>query len=365
MVVKYILKLLLTVTFGIFSANAFSQSETAYKIGTYYYPGWRNDLLGGVSKRPWQALERFPERKPELGFYDDGNEDVVNTQLGWMHDYGLSFVAFDWYWNAKLGVLKSQSLDAYLRSPNRSKVQFVLNWCNHAEFPQSADEVDRMVRFWVQNYLKRPEYLRINGRPVVFVFWARFLDEHAAAFGMTTNTLLSRAQDVARHEGVPGIFFIGGAGANSPSVKLDGGVGFQAFSAYNYQGPGTFTFSDSRRLSHSYSELDQSYRNHWDWMFKNSPVPYVIPMTAGWDRRPWGGTTEDSLHDNSVSTPQEFEAHLRAAKVLMDEHPQQSLRMGVICCWNELGEGSYIEPTQGTGFSYLERIKAVFGQPAK
>jgi hypothetical protein len=349
------------------SAIAFAevQGDAAYKIGTYYYPGWRNDLLGGVSKRPWEALNGFPERKPKLGFYDDGNDEVVNTQLGWMHDYGLYFVAFDWYWNAKLGVLKSQSLDAYLRSPNRSKIQFVLNWCNHTEFPQSVDEVDRMVRFWAQNYLKRPEYFRINGEPVVIVFLARLLDEHAAAFGTTTNVLLARAQEVARQEGVPGIFFIGGAGANSPSVKLDGGRGFQAFSAYNYQGPGTFKYDGGRSLSHSYAELDNGYRDQWNWMFKNSPVPYVIPMTVGWNRRPWGGTAEDPLHDNSVSTPQEFEAHLRAAKALMDEHPQQSMRMGVVCCWNELGEGSYIEPTQGTGFSYLERIKAVFGQPEK
>jgi hypothetical protein len=35
--------------------------------------------------------------------------------------------------------------------------------------------------------------------------------------------------------------------------------------------------------------------------------------------------------------------------------------LGVICCWNEFGEGSYIEPTQKNGFSYLEKIKKVFG----
>ncbi len=346
-------------------ALADMQGEPAYKVGVYYYPGWRNDLLGGVSKRPWDAIGKFSERKPKLGFYDDGNDEVVNTQIGWMHDNGLSFVAFDWYWNAKLGVLKSQSVDAYLRSPNRSKIQFVLNWCNHTEFPQSADEVDRMVRFWAQNYLKRPEYLRVNGQPVVFVFLARLLDEHAAAFGTTTNALLARAQQVAHQEGLPGIMFVGGVGTNSPSVKLDGGNGFQAFSAYNYQGPGTYTFDGSRRLSHSYAELDQGYRDQWNWMFKNSPVPFIVPMSAGWDKRPWGGTTEDPLHDNSESTPQEFEAHLRAAKALMDEHPQQSLRMGVICCWNEFGEGSFVEPTQSASFSYLERVKAVFGQPTK
>ena len=35
----------------------------------------------------------------------------------------------------------------------------------------------------------------------------------------------------------------------------------------------------------------------------------------------------------------------------------------VICCWNEFGEGSYIEPTKKDGFSYLEKVKKVFGSP--
>ena len=44
----------------------------------------------------------------------------------------------------------------------------------------------------------------------------------------------------------------------------------------------------------------------------------------------------------------------------MDAHPRKGRRTGMICCWNEFGEGSYVEPTKRDGFAYLERIRKIF-----
>ncbi|MBK7050726.1 MAG: hypothetical protein IPH54_08055 [Rhodoferax sp.] len=38
---------------------------------------------------------------------------------------------------------------------------------------------------------------------------------------------------------------------------------------------------------------------------------YVVPMTSGWDKRPWGGS-KDPEHDNSISTTASLrKPHLR------------------------------------------------------
>ena len=73
------------------------------------------------------------------------------------------------------------------------------------------------------------------------------------------------------------------------------------------------------------------------------------------------GSSKDSEHDNSVSTPESFEAHLRTARDVMDTHPVKTLKMGVICCWNEFGEGSYIEP-QRNGSSAIWRKSNRYSQ---
>ena len=334
-----------------------------YAIGVYYYPGW-----SPVFKRPdhqpdpWQPIRAFPERQPELGWYRDDQVETVEKQLQWMSQYGISFVTFDWYWGAGCAEPET-AVRAYLRAPSRAKVKYALLWANHFKVADAALQWDKMVDFWLQQHLQNPEYLRVDDQPVVFIFSGDFLRDNAAASGTSARALIDRAQAKARAAGLKGIHFVLGTPALEYWVKgfaVD--AGFSALSAYNYHQGYAGSPASATRVSHSFRVLVSAYRMQWRWMLDNSKLPYFLPMTSGWDSRPWGGSKEDPLHDRSVSTPDEFEAHLRAAKSMMDAHPEKTRKMGIICCWNEFGEGSYIEPTKGNGFGYLERIRAVFGK---
>ena len=326
-------------------SNARAQAD--YQIGVYYFPGWRAGLKAAPSLVPWEAIKPFKEREPMLGWYDDGDVETVNTQLGWMRSHGLSYVVFDWYWGGGRVHLE-QALQAYFSAANRSQMPFALLWSNHDAAPTSAGDFSAMVRYWIDNYFKRPEMFKIDGKPVVFIFDHQHLQERARQFGSDVPSLLNTAQELVRAAGLPPIYFVGSTFNNPKAASL----GYSATSAYNYQG--------LDKPSRSYSQLVTDYAKAWEFQTGRHGVPYIVPMTQGWDRRPWGGS-KDPEHDLSGGVPETFEQHLRAAKALMDRQPQQTLRMGVICCWNEFGEGSYIEPTKAAGFTYLERIKAVFG----
>lgn len=331
-------------------------------VGVFYYPGWRDYVVGNRTPLPWEEIRKYPDREPLIGYYREGEVAVMEQQIAQMADAGIDFVVFDWYWNHKLGALKTHALEAFFKAANRSKLKFALLWANHTEFPEAPGEVERMARFWLY-YFRQPDYLRIDGKPVVFVMSATAFEERARRFGASTADLLQAIRRVALDGGVPGIYLVGGAGAGHSAVTQFGDPakgGFDAFSTYNYQGTDTRYYDGTRKVSHSYAELDAGYRDHWRWMMDHARVPYIVPMTSGWDLRPWGGSP-DPLHDNSLSTPDEFEAHLRAAKNLMLENPAKTLGMGVICCWNEWGEGSFIEPTRASGDAQLRRVKRVFG----
>lgn len=220
-----------------------------------------------------------------------------------------------------------------------------------------------MVDYWLKNHFRNPEYFQIEGRPVVFIFSGDFLRDNAKASGIAAKELLSRAQQQARVAGMMGIYFVLATPALEYWVKgFAPDTGFAALSAYNYHMGYAGSPATATRTSRSYQELDAGYRMQWHWITENSSLPYFLPMTSGWDKRPWGGSSGDPLHDQSVGTLDEFEAHLRAAKSLMDARPEVTKGMGLICCWNEFGEGSYIEPTKRHGFGHLERIRAVFGE---
>lgn len=330
--------------------------QDPYNIGVYYFPGWANHQKGAQFPLPWEKIKPFPEREPMLGWYKDGSDDVARQHIDWMADHGIDFVVFDWYWSKESAVYLEHALASYLRSPNRDRVGFSILWANHNQVPVSRDNFDRMIHYWVRYYFGQKGYLRVEGKPVVFIFYAEFLKNDAAKLGLSTKDLLDSAQEIAKQNGLPGIYFVAGTPAVSPMIDgYASASGYSALSAYNYHGG-----LKSPVMSRSFPELDAAYQEHWDRFGRKGDLPVIVPMTSGWDKRPWGGS-RDPKHDESVSTPGQFERHLRAAKTFMDNTTNKTPKMGVICCWNEFGEGSYIEPTKQDGFSHLEKVKKVFG----
>ena len=337
-----------------------SKSKTTttpiYQIGVYYFPGWKNNAYGGPYPLPWNKIAYgYSEREPLVGYYPEGDVSVTERTIQQKHDYGISYVAYDWYWDGQKTFL-DHAINAHFAANNRNLEKVSILWANHSSVPRTQTEFTSMVNYWITNYFNHEEYLRIDNKPVVFIFSIDSLKNQAESFGSTTLALLNQANQMAKSAGYPGIYFVGGTGANDEAYTYAPQNGYNALSAYNYQEYQHGVYS------HSYPELDQGYRNQWNWILTGSPLPYIIPMTSGWNRKPWGGST-DPLHDNSVSTPQMFAQHIQAAKTLMNVYPYKTLKTGIICCWNEFGEGSYIQPTVQYGTQYLDQVKATFATP--
>lgn len=332
-------------------------AQPEINLGVFYYPGWKDDVLGARAK-PWEVIKPYPERKPLLGWYAEGDVAVMKQQLQWMQRAGINHVVFDWYWDGSKP-WSDHALQAYLQAGNPA-VKFSVMWANHSEAPKSAMFFYGMVRHWIDHYLQHPSYLRIDGKPVVFIMLGTALDEKARKFGSSAQELLARAQQMAAAAGLPEILFVsGGGGGWLLPGEAPRPSGFSAYFAYNYHSGPHGQVNGQQRFSRGYEELDAAYRVHWQWMVKQANAPYILPLTAGWDKRPWGGS-KDPLHDQSIATPAQFRAHLQAARAVLQAHPQRTLSAAVVCCWNEFGEGSFIEPTEQAGTRLLDEIKGVF-----
>ncbi|MFT3802098.1 MAG: glycoside hydrolase family 99-like domain-containing protein [Burkholderiaceae bacterium] len=331
------------------------------RLGVYYFPGWKDGERGAPSPRPWDAIRPYPDREPLLGWYDESGFDVMRRQLGWMAQYGIDFVMFDWYWDRENFPQMAHALRAYQALGDRQGVGFAIMWANHSVVPERVDQFDEAVRHWIEHYFADPAYLRVDGRPVVMIFSAQQLDQNARGFGASGAALLERAQQAARRAGYPGIYFVGGTTV-TPVRRDDAALdGYDALSAYNYHGlPRGRPFAGGQTTSHDFEQLARGYREHWQEMLGTSGRDYWLPITAGWDKRPWGGS-RDPRHDDSRPDVPAFARHLREARATMAEHARQTRGIGLVCCWNEFGEGSYVEPTRGSGFGFLEAIRDVFG----
>jgi hypothetical protein len=345
-------------------AAAQAYSSPNYDIGVYYFGGWKDNQMGASSPTPWAALKRYPDREPLLGRYAEDSAGIMSQQLQWMRQYGIDFVVFNWYWARHNVPMLDHAVKAYLALNPKPNVKFAVQWSNHTDYNFSRDQLDAMFKYWVHNYFKRPEYQLYEGKPVVYIFSAQTWARNAAAIGLTSAQLIDRLNTIAKAMGLPGVSVIGGLWGGDKSLDYSPANGFSALTLYNYHSPANIALQPTRKgnFSRSFAELHQSYANQWQWMIKNTTPKYIVPMTSGWDKRPWGGSS-DPLHDDSRSLPVEFAQHLQAAKAFMDSNAGRTLRTGVICCWNEFGEGSFIEPTKVDGVKYLEPVRDAFGAP--
>lgn len=343
-------------------ATSSAAASNAYSLGVYYFPGWTANAPGLEFKRnPWEPIKKFPEREPLLGWYSDSDDKVVARQIKWMKDYGLRFVVFDSYWKDASPFL-DHTLKVFKRVKKAGQIEYALLWANHFHFEGGIDGFDKLIRYWVSEHFKDPDYLKIDGKPVLFVFSLEEFSEMAKQMKVEPATLVRKIDRVAKDSGLPGIYLVGAAPGLAHWVRgVAPNAGFSSLSAYNYHvgykgEPDTATSHAS-----SFNSLRRAYRTNWNWILENSSLDYIVPISSGWDDRPWGGKYPES--EQPRADLQAFEEHLMEAKALMDAYPVKTRRMGVICCWNEYGEGSYIEPTKKDGFGQLEKIKRVFGAP--
>jgi hypothetical protein len=314
-----------------------------HEVGVYYFPGWNTDSR-------WHPIRRFPERKPALGWYREGDPEVAEWHIKWAVEHGITFFAYDWYWSAGARQLEHGLHQGYFQAPHRHLLKFCLLWANHNPPKTHSIEDSRAVaRYWIEHYFRRPEYFRVQGRPLVIMFSPHNLVSDLGVEG--TRQALEAMREECRRAGLPPVFVAACVGG----VENLAAQGYDAVTAYNW--PSLGVQNDERRAP--YERLLSGYLQQWERLRDLSPVPVLLPVCGGWDSRPWHGESALVRHGR---TPGLFQRHLLDARRLLDTGSARTNLLPAILveAWNEWGEGSYIEPHQEFDFGYLDAIREVF-----
>lgn len=317
-----------------------------YEVGVYYFPGW-----GQPSS--WVPIEAFPERRPVLGFYREGLPEIADWHIKWAVEHGITFFCYDWYWTRGERRLEHALHDGFFRARYRHLMKFCLLWANHfGPGEHNAEDNERVCRYWIENYFRRPEYFKIDGRPLLVIFSVHSLQRDFGIEG--TRKAIELWHRMTEEAGV-GRILVAGCG-NPTNIKQMKEMGFDAVTGYNWPRCGI-----GERNWVPFSEVAANYETHW-WrpLAQAGLMPVITPVSAGWDSRPWHGDRALVLTD---CTPEAFQKHLESAKRFIDETGQP--RVVLIEAWNEFGEGSFCEPHKQYGFGHLEAIRRVFAPESR
>ncbi len=333
-------------------------------LGAYVFPGWYRDIGRGDypyrthdEDSEWRLIAARPAPRPLLGFYDDSLPEVNDWHIKWALDHGISYFAFDWYWNAGEHRLLRTLERGFLQARYAPLMKFCIHWCNHGldwkdrPYSNPTDEdfqtpaLVEMIEYCAEHYFRRPNYLTVGGRPV-FMVWdsRRLIAANGGPEGFRAALAAMNAALAKRGIGELYLVAIG-------DLAETAAAGFSAMADYGYYGT-TFDSRYEWRGGHGvpYTAIMDFHETNWRQRTRPGRLPYILTLGSSWDSRPRHG---DAAVTVVGRTPELFEQLCR-----------QSLRyaqpLAIIEAWNEWGEGSFIEPDRQFGFAFLDVIRRVF-----
>ena len=333
--------------------------KSDYEIGALYYPGW-------YRMSAWERIySTHPERKPVLGWYDEGNPEVVDWQIKWSLENGIRYYLVDWYWN-KGHQHNDHWVKAFQKARYKSMFQWAMMWANH-NGPGSHSEEDQrnVTKFWIENYFNMPEYYRIDGRPVVMIWSPQGMDEDVRNIerkngkelkkGEGVKKLLDLSQNMAKAAGYKGIYFIAmkwpEASTNAGDVQWLADAGFEMTSIYHFMHHGGKA-ENPRRFP--FELVIEASRPHWEGLHETGILPFLPNLSTGWDSRPWHGDKQTIIEDRTVA------GFRRICEDFKKFSAKTGIKSIVLAPTNEWGEGSYAEPNAEYGFGMFETVRDVF-----
>jgi lipopolysaccharide biosynthesis protein len=334
-----------------------------------FHPIPENDEWWGPGFTEWTNTARAARLYPghpqphlpgELGFYDLRVPEARAAQAQLAAQYGVGAFCYWHYWFGGGRRILTRPFDEVLAS-GEPEFGFCLGWANQSwtgtwhgaadrvlieqTYPGPADEEAHFET--VLPALRDPRYLRVDDRPVFYVFRPEELPD-AAAF-------IAHWRRLAEQAGLPGIYFVAevsdllGRGPRYDRVIADGfdaGVYIRLPAAVTPVT--TLRMRAGRKLG-----LPEIYRYAQDPLPmapQLDPARHYPAVYPNWDNTPRAGRRGLVLHGAS---PEAFRPHVRAAVAHARNRPSGE-RLVWVKSWNEWAEGNYLEPDQQFGRAWLD-----------
>lgn len=340
---------------------------------------------------PGWFMGAHPERTPAIGANDESLQWVMDNHIQTASRYGVQVFAMNWYRDDFL----TYATENYMASPYKMAMHWFIQWSNNANTSHDPAIPTNSQQYFFEGirraatHMSDPAYYRVNGLPVLSIFYPVQIDAIVQAIA---GTALAQAQlKVARagflascqqivanvlagdHSGG-----ISGSGNNCTvagsyrhamhlmicTADVGGWANLEPVDGmyrYNVRGG---TFGGVARAPHNYTEqmsaVDQAMTLAIPATGANAPGRAYWPtLMAGWNMQPVGGSP-DPLADYPGPSAAEFQTHCQQIKGYLDQWPQTN-RTLFVYAWNELGEGGYLLPTATGGTAKLETLNGVFG----
>ena len=327
-------------------------AKTDVLIGAHHCPLWEADKI-----RLWDNVLKHPERTPALGFYAQENPEISDWETKWAVEHGISFFVYCWYRAEQGGAVRTRYgtaiHDALFKSKFVGQMKFTIMWENQSKgtagVADEKDLFDNLLPYWIENYFKHPSYVKIDNKPLLFIYRPEFLVNDLGSVEKV-SAALAKVRQACRNAGFDGLFLLGEyRGLDPKRLELMKRLGLDYSFAYCWPIPNSPKPDEAVQTQLSYIRKTQAL----------GVLPQVVTVSQAWS----GWRDEGSIWK---IPPTDFEGLLREAKAFIATLPPDQLghKLLLLDNWNEWGEGHYLAPYREYGFGYLDAVRNVFAPDA-
>lgn len=374
----------------IFGCNAAETQSTEksnekYDVAAYIWPSCHHDQRFGDMLWPdgegeWEIIRKgtprfeghYQPKVPLWGYEMDDDPKVMEKWIDAATDHGVNVFIFDWYWFDEGPFLESSLNNGFLKASNNEKMKFYVMWANH-DVPRKYWNVHKypndrtllwdgavdmknfktIVARVIDKYFKKPNYYKIDGRPVFSLFSIRNFTEGLGGLEQAAEAIeYFRAE--TKKAGFPGLHLqqIVFGPPGKEMVKKIETLGADSVTMYNWGGPHPEDYIKwGVQAMEKMKKADEALS-----------IPFFPNASIGWDDSPRFPNKQKKSIVHLNKTPEAFASFLHKAKEYSDQHPGQP-RLITIFSWNEWIEGGYLLPDVKYGFDYLEAVEeAIYGK---
>jgi hypothetical protein len=330
-----------------------------YMIGCHYFPGWKPGAHQG-----FKAIQDFPERTPLLGYYDESNPEVTDWEIKWAVEHGINFFIYCWY-RKKDNVGEKVTLEdlhlphaiheGLFNAKYRRDIQYGIMWeagnCGGAA--DKKDLLENLMPFWLENYFTDSSYLKLNNKPVLFVYdyFEHIMKALGGPEGM--REAFFEAGEMCRAYGFDGLHI-------QSEYRYEDIETIRRLKSAGYDQHFAYCWHTLQQFPTSNEAIEQQM-NLMELRKRFDPYFFITTASVGWDPFPWNRNTPEKVTRWKLS-PDEYRSLLEKVKAIAESLPEDSVghRMIMLDNWNEWSEGHYLAPHVSGGFAYLEAVREVF-----
>ena len=172
-------------------------------VGAYYYLWNPENVATGTAR-----AHLVPPQAPPPSLVNSANPQTAARDIANAHRAGIDFFALDW-WPYDQGYSSEdyrwadRNVNAFLAAPDIGEMKFAMfyeTWNLGFDPPYEATPVTPQLELhfdadmitFAQRYFHNPSYLKIDGRPVVFLYLTRTLTGDVGAMIAGARTVLER-----------------------------------------------------------------------------------------------------------------------------------------------------------------------------